>query len=68
MNLILASVLLCRNVLFLSTGAKVHTLKKAPGGHFTNAEIEQVLQKKTAKSICSLSIIPTPDKQLDTLV
>ncbi|XP_056600460.1 alanine--glyoxylate and serine--pyruvate aminotransferase b [Triplophysa dalaica] len=26
-------------------GAKVHTLKKAPGGHFTNAEIEQALAK-----------------------
>lgn len=26
-------------------GAKVHSLKKAPGGHFTNAEIEQALSK-----------------------
>lgn len=26
-------------------GAKVHTLAKAPGGHFTNAEIEQALAK-----------------------
>lgn len=28
--------------IFVFPGAKVHTLVKTPGGHFTNAEIEQV--------------------------
>lgn len=48
----------------LSTGAKVHTLKKAPGGHFTNAEIEQVFRQTC---IAKLSRIATPGKKLDTL-